>query len=155
MIDIVAIRNHFRSRIINAGIATSSEIAWQNRNFDPASRNFYIEEVVGIDGEYGEFMTVDAAELTMTYNIFVYADETGGSANVERAEQKRKAIVELFTPTTRSFALSGMTVQYIGVKRRTATRNGAWWLSPVDISIKATTDNPIVSVPVTNTKTRR
>lgn len=134
-IDYRIVRNYFRGVIITNTSAIASQMAFEGRAFDSGTQTVYIEEVAGVDDEDRFVSGKCAMRITFTYKIYA---KLGVDTNiVETVEGLRDEIAEEFLDMNPLLLDSGkLEVHIERVRRRPATNNEGWRLSPIDVTVK-------------------
>lgn len=137
MIDISAIRNYLRSRLIAANIIASTRYAWEGREFDPGNAA-YIAEIVSPEGDVKAATDIFGSTMTLTYNVYTVAGDTAGVNNTGLSYTLVNAICDLFA-LDKTVEVPGTTIRYTvdAIRRRVASELDGWRLAPVDITIRA------------------
>lgn len=137
MIDISAIRNYFRSRLIAANIIASTRYAWEGREFDPGNAA-YIAEIVSPEGDVKASTDIFGSTMTLTYNVYTVAGDTAAVNNTAQSYALVNAICSIFA-LDKTVDVPGTTIRYTvdAIRRRVASELDGWRLAPVDITIRA------------------
>ena len=137
MINILLIRNYFRSRIAAANIIAESRFAEEGREFEPGGEA-YIAEIVSPEGDVKAANDVWGSMVTFTYNVYTPAGDTGGQNRTGQIYSLINSLCEIFS-TDKTVSVPGSQIRYTidAIRRRVATEQAGWRLAPVDITIRA------------------
>lgn len=135
MIDILPIRNQFRSLLLDAEIVDDSAWAWEGRGFNPGGKDSYIEEIVGVESDRKAATAVYGSRVVFTYNVYTRGGDSGGKTGTKDSYGIVSAIGGLFDLLA-PFYVDDVVVTIDLVSRRISTEEKGWRLSPIDIVVR-------------------
>lgn len=137
MINILTIRNYFRSRLVSANFIAANKYAWEGREFDPG-RSAYISEIISPEGDVKAATDIFGSVVTITYNVYTPSGDINGQNNTGQSYSLVNALCAVFS-MDKTNEIPGSNIRYTidAIRRRVATEKDGWRLAPVDITIRA------------------